>query len=355
MFEEDEEALDHKVKFIAEVRKALYQHGFDLIKPIGDGGFATIILVRSRQYNENFVVKLIDLSSDPGNALPTAFEAEIGALSNLCHPNVIQFFDYFTSENCLYIILEYCSGGSIKDIITQCGYIRPPMLIDLCRQIIDALAYCHSCGVTHRDIKPANILIDKYGRAKLADFGLAQHFGESQLSQWFGGSLAYMSPEILKKKPFDPMKADIWALGVTFYEMASGILPWEGTTPEALSKSIKDTSVKVPPHFLPKFSEVLRACLHIKPDNRLSLQEIAQFPVFSKTQHVRKDISHHRQTPMSTSSEKSRTMKSGVFISAKSNSSRQSCLFAKKRFSSLVYKKPTFTEDDIIYESYDNA
>ena len=113
---------------VNEARKNLYHHGFELCEPIGDGGYATIYKVKSRQYNEDFAVKLIDLeyNEESSGVLPESFEAEINALINICHPNVIKIYDHFCSETLLYIILEYCPGGSVTDMIKKRGVIRAP-------------------------------------------------------------------------------------------------------------------------------------------------------------------------------------------------------------------------------------
>lgn len=351
--DEGDEEFDTRLRWMSEVRKSLYQHGFEIIRPIGDGGFATVYQVKSRQYNEDFVVKLIDLSTDDSNVLPSSFETEIDILSKLCHPNVIQFYNHFTSKSCLYIILEYCPGGSLKDVITKVGFIRPPLLYELCRQIMEALAYCHEKGVAHRDVKPANILIDKYGRAKLADFGIAQHFPKTQLSQMFGGSLVYLSPEVLKKKPFDPMMADIWSLGVTFFEMASGNLPWEGDTPQALEKAIFSQKVNIPDHFSKEFIHILGKMLNTNPQNRMSLSDIENCSIFRKETTVN-TRSMSKENYSSSPGRKMQPLKQSIMLAPKTASSRF-CCFSKRRMSSFIQKK-TFEDDaDDVADSYENA
>jgi serine/threonine protein kinase len=269
-------------RLLGEARKALYQRGFDITTQIGSGGFAKCFKVRSRQYQEDFVVKVFHLIKD---GISESFTAEISALKNLSHPNVIQLFDYFVSESLLYLILEYCPDGSMKQLISQCGAIRPPRLYMFCSQIVAALAYCHGKDISHCDIKPANIFVDKYGRAKLADFGLAQCHHDSPLIDNFAGSVCYMAPEILKREPHDPIKADIWSLGISFYEMATGQVPWNlDCTPFDTSQ----TQVEVPwiQSVSPEFNQILRKLLRIAPEERCGCSEIEFLSIFKRLTSV---------------------------------------------------------------------
>ncbi|KAK8853900.1 hypothetical protein M9Y10_016445 [Tritrichomonas musculus] len=340
----------HQEEIVNEARKVLYQRGYDDMKPIGDGGYATIYKVRSRQYQDDFVVKLIDLTLDESsnNIMPTAFKTEIDALTHLDHPNVIRIFDQFTTNTLLYIILEYCPGGSLKDIIVKNGFIPPPVLFDWCRQIINALYFCHQHGIAHRDVKPSNILIDKYSRAKLADFGLAQLYqmpkysskdesndtNNSQnsrkkhlLSNIFGGSLPYLPPEILYEKLYDPFKADVWSLGATFYEMATGKLPWDppgGMDPENLIEMMNQPAysplLKLNKSTNPDFIKALSMMLTMEPNSRCSLPSIMNLPIFQKqkTKALNKDSSVFQR----------RSFKS---LSARCSSGRNSCIYSSKR------------------------
>lgn len=317
-------------EMLNEARKTLYQHGYENLEPIGDGGFATIYKVTSRQYREDFAVKLIDFSLDDSSSLPASFQAEITALTNLDHTNVIKIFNYFTSETILYIILEYCPGGSLKDYINKVGFIKQPVVLQLSQQIIRALSFCHEKGIAHRDVKPANILIDKYGRAKLADFGLAQHFNKSQRISIFGGSLPYLAPEILQQRPYDPKKADVWALGVTFYEMATGNLPYNETSPEKLLELIKTQILIPPPHFSSSFAEMIKRMIEFHAHDRIKLDDLIKLPIFRSVNHSfqrrgSKDFENTQKKKMCPVAVQILAVKSAT------TTSRKSLLYTKKR------------------------
>ena len=133
----------HLEEILNEARKALYQHGYEEMVAIGDGGFASIYKVKNRQYQEEFVVKLIDLSLDESKALPESFRAEIVALTNIYHPHVIKIFDYFTSATLLYIILEYCPGGSLMEVVCGSQKLREPIIASIFYQLVSAIQFCH--------------------------------------------------------------------------------------------------------------------------------------------------------------------------------------------------------------------
>ncbi|OHS99423.1 hypothetical protein TRFO_34096 [Tritrichomonas foetus] len=159
-------------KMMMAIKNTLKEHDYIHIRPIGKGGFSTVHLVLSTRYQEQFVCKVSEGTKS------TASEKEIKTLLNLAHPHIINMYEYFydQSNSYLFIILEYCPGGSLDDVIKANGPLQPKQLYEYCRQTISALSYCHNRGIAHRDIKPANILLDKNGRIQLADFGLSTKY-----------------------------------------------------------------------------------------------------------------------------------------------------------------------------------
>jgi serine/threonine protein kinase len=205
-----------------------------------------------------------------------SFAAEVSALSLLAHPNVIQFFNFFRSDSFLYIVLEHCPGGSIRDLIVRRGPIPESQLRRFAAEIVTALHFCHLHNIAHRDIKPSNILIDKYGRAKLADFGLAMLIVKRELVNSHVGSLAYIAPELARGEPSDPMCTDIWSLGVTFYEMATGVLPWESV------EAIFERRFVIPGNVPPDFAAAIERMLVVDPTKRSTIRELVKIEVFQE-------------------------------------------------------------------------
>jgi 5'-AMP-activated protein kinase catalytic alpha subunit len=150
-------------------------------------------------------------------------ETEVAALLSLDHPNIIRLYDIFADCGSLFLIFDLCDCGTLEDEIARDGPFKPARIVAYLRQLASALDYCHNQQVAHRDIKPANIFIDRYDRPILADFGLSAIAND--LVSTVCGSHLFLAPEINDIQPFDAMKADVWALGVTSYVMATGHPP----------------------------------------------------------------------------------------------------------------------------------
>jgi len=142
----------------------------------------------------------------------------------------------------------------------------------MCHQIASALLECHQRQIAHQDIKPANVLLDQYGRPKLADFGLSQQFDGQAKTQQRVGSLAYMAPEVLSGGHRDAFRSDVWSLGITFYYMAVGRLPWNAETSFELETIIKSGVYPNPTNCVPSFRAVLRKMLTPEPAQRPPLE-----------------------------------------------------------------------------------
>jgi serine/threonine protein kinase len=263
-------------QLLHEARIFLYREGFNVIRPLGNGGYAHIFEVESRRYGETFAVKVIDLGIE-SDSPPPSFEAEINSLKQLNHPNVIRIYNYFRSESLVYIVLELCPGGSILDVLRNHGPIHPPLLYELCRQLLSALERCHMYDIAHRDVKPGNILIDRYGRSKLADFGLSCQIRSP--TEQAAGSLPYLAPEFFLGEVVDPRMSDVWSLGITFYEMATNSLPWKTNH---LKTEIVSAVILYPDTIPVEFRDVLQAMLTLDPAQRATCENLLTYDIFRK-------------------------------------------------------------------------
>ncbi|EAY18943.1 CAMK family protein kinase [Trichomonas vaginalis G3] len=157
-----------------------------------------------------------------------SYKREVESLVQFDHPHIVKVYDVFSSETEMFIILEYCSGGSLESIVKSGKKITPKALFQYSKEISDAIYYIHSNGYEHCDIKPSNILLDQFGRIKLADFGLCCPCDDTTTKKQYCGSLSFMSPESLVGKSCDPFKNDVWAFGVTLYYIIKRKLPFKG-------------------------------------------------------------------------------------------------------------------------------
>jgi serine/threonine protein kinase len=243
----------------------LSNHDLTYLSILGSGGEGQVLLCHSERRSEDFAVKV--------SSRTEGLSQEVGALQSIFSPNVIYIYEVFAEGEFAFLVMEYCPGGSLMDLIRNEGRLPRERLYSLCKEIADALFACHETGIAHLDIKPQNVLFDKHGRAKLTDFGCAQTLSKSSDAQQFRGSGAFMSPEIWKHQRYDPFKADVWSLGVTFHMMATGALPWEFRS--AAYVRAMDNGLEATNHTMPStFLRILHKMLIADPLARATLEEV---------------------------------------------------------------------------------
>lgn len=206
----------------------------EVLELLGHGGMGAVYKARQPQLDRLVALKLLPTEGTSDPAFAERFAREARALARLNHPNIVAVYDFGRSTDGLcYFVMEYVDGLNLRQAL-QAGGIEPRQALAIVPQICDALAFAHEEGVVHRDIKPENILIDKRGRVKIADFGLAKLMAgdgrESSTASLTGtqqvmGTLRYMAPEQMERTKAVDHRADIYSLGVVFYELLTGELP----------------------------------------------------------------------------------------------------------------------------------
>ena len=201
----------------------------DIQEFIGRGGMGAVYKARHLDLDRVVAVKILPAEIENEEAFTERFAREARALAKLNHPNIVSVFDFGQINDQYYFLMEFVDGTNLRSVIDS-GNIEPHEALDIVRQLCDALEYAHSQGVVHRDIKPENILVDKSGRIKIADFGLAKLLDESvdeslTATRQVMGSLRYMAPEQTRGTKTVDHRADIFSLGVVFYELLTGDLP----------------------------------------------------------------------------------------------------------------------------------
>ncbi len=196
---------------------------------IGQGGMGTVYRARHRRLDRPVAVKVLDSALRGNASFAKRFAREARTLAQLDHPNVVRVYDFGHRDDLYYLIMELVDGVNLRQTI-EAGGLAPPEALAMVPHICEALQYAHDQGVVHRDIKPENILVDRNGSIKIADFGLAKLVGGeagrplTQTAQIMG-TPAYMAPEQLESPGEVDHRADIFALGVVFYELLTGELP----------------------------------------------------------------------------------------------------------------------------------
>ena len=203
---------------------------YQIIEKIGSGGMADVYKAIQLQSHRTVAIKVLKPEFEKDAAFVRRFEQEAQAVLGLSHENIVRSYDVGVWEELPFIVLEYVEGTTLKDRIRAQGKLQPRSVINYGAQVLDALSHAHERGIIHRDVKPQNIIVTPRGRAKLADFGIARNL-ESGTQTFSGshvlGSVHYLSPEQAKGRPV-MVESDIYSMGVTLYEMATGCLPFVG-------------------------------------------------------------------------------------------------------------------------------
>ena len=248
---------------------------FSLEREIGAGGMAQVFLGRDEVLDRPVAIKGLR-GGFVGSEIGTRFRREGRTAARLSHPNIVQVYDAGETEldgrEASYIVMEYVPGGDLGKLLNEKGSLSEKELARIGADVASGLAHAHEKGIIHRDIKPHNILIDDYGRAKLADFGIARALGTTQATQTgsYLGTASYSSPEQLRGEEITP-KSDVYSLGCTLYEAAVGEPPFSGGPIEVASQQL----TKLPT--LPRargvalsepFEALIFACLAKDPADR---------------------------------------------------------------------------------------
>ena len=252
----------------------------EILELIGHGGMGAVYKARQKELQRIIALKVLppDIGEDP--AFAERFAREAKALAKLNHPGIVTIYDFGRAEGLFYFLMEYVDGVNLRQLL-QAGRVSAREALAIVPQICDALQFAHDLGIVHRDIKPENILLDRRGRVKVADFGLAKLVGDpltrpSDILSPVGGegrgegaiptltesgkvmgTPHYMAPEQVEHPPEVDHRADIYALGVVFYQMLTGALP---------GKKIEPPSKKV--QIDARLDEVVLRALEKRPELR---------------------------------------------------------------------------------------
>lgn len=225
--------------------KQVFANRYNLIKKLGEGGMADVYLAFDALLNREVAIKLLraSMSVDPVSLL--RFQREANSASSLNHPNIVEIYDVGEDEGSHYIVMEYVKGKTLKQLIAQRGAMEKHEAISIMDQLVSAVLEAHQKNIIHRDIKPQNVIVKDDGTVKMADFGIATVADTLQLTQadTVMGSVHYLAPELARGESAS-FQSDIYALGITFYELLTGQVPHHGE--QAVQIAMKHLKDEIP-------------------------------------------------------------------------------------------------------------
>ena len=209
----------------------LFAGRYRLERRLGSGGMADVWLAEDQELGRRVAVKILHERYANDAQFVERFRREATHAAGLSHQNIVSIYDRGAADGSYFIVMEYVEGRTLKELTVARGPCPIPVAISYTRQILAALRYAHRNGIIHRDIKPHNVIVDREGRVKVADFGIARA-GTSQMTEAGSiiGTAQYLSPEQARGAPVEE-SSDLYSTGVVLYEVLTGAVPFTGETP----------------------------------------------------------------------------------------------------------------------------
>jgi eukaryotic-like serine/threonine-protein kinase len=245
---------------------------YKILSTIGSGGFGTVYRAEDTWINKNVALKVPHKQGvDFGELL-----REPRLLASLNHPNIVTILTAERQENVFFIVMEFVPGETLEAIIAREGPLDVARALDYTCQISNAVDHAHRQGVLHRDLRPSNVLVADSGMVKVADFGTSRFLEIAAHGTTVIGSPPYMAPEQFHGKAV--FASDVYSLGVTMYQMLTGMLPYDTPTPQDLEKLMRGDFVSAPRSKNPKIPKALNDIVMkaMSPDIHSRYQRVSE-------------------------------------------------------------------------------
>jgi aurora kinase len=255
---------------------------FEIGKRLGSGRFGKVYLAREKKSKFIVALKMLSIRELERSHVEHQVRREVEIQSRLKHPGILRLYGYFWDKERIYLILEYCAGGQLFDLLREKQCFSEPKAADYVKQVAQALRYCHSHKVIHRDIKPENLLLGFNNQLKIADFGWSVHAPSSK-RETLCGTPDYIPPEMISGETHDH-SADLWALGVLAYELICGDAPFfaEKGGVNATYARIKKVDLRFPSYVSQDARNLICGLLRRRPEDRLSVDRVLNHPWIMK-------------------------------------------------------------------------
>ena len=248
-------------------------------KAIGEGAFGEVYKVRHKTSGNLFAIKVINKERILKSNLLEQIKREVRIMYNLSHPHIVKLYNHFEDDNNFYLILELAESGQLFTRLQKMKGFDEPSSAQYLREVALAVQYLHSRDppIIHRDIKPENILLDRDGRAKVADFGWSNFFNDDTKRATYCGTLDYLAPEMIDRTGHT-VKLDIWNLGVLLFEMLTAKAPFHSNSQTELFEKIRRVKIGFPKNFPILAKDLVKRLLRTAPEERITLDELFNHP-----------------------------------------------------------------------------
>ncbi|CAN6865738.1 unnamed protein product [Brassica oleracea] len=263
-----------------EERRVLFGK-YEMGRLLGKGTFAKVYYGKEITGGESVAIKVINKDHVlKRQGMMEQIKREISIMKLVRHPNIVELKEVMATKTKIFFVMEFVRGGELFDKVSK-GKLHEDAARRYFHQLISAVDFCHSRGVSHRDLKPENLLLDESGDLKISDFGLSslpEQILHDGLLHTQCGTPAYVAPEVLRKKGYDGAKADIWSCGVVLYALLAGCLPFRDENLMNMYRKIFRADFEFPPWFSPESRRLVSKLLVVDPDRRISVAEIMRTP-----------------------------------------------------------------------------
>lgn len=251
---------------------------YEIRGTVGEGSFSIVKLAYLPSQSRYFACKIIERKRLRQSDFERRFENEIRIHQQLHHPGIVELCDIKKDDDFYYIIMEFCPGGELFQYIVDRGRLAEDASKTFMIEILESIAYLHSINVVHRDLKPENLLLDQLGHVKISDFGLSRFLDLNGLAATPCGSPCYASPECLSGQLYDGKRSDCWSVGVIFFAMLTGQLPWTKRNQNQLFDQIRKGEYTIPTYISPQCKSLITGLMTVDGKKRLTAREALQHP-----------------------------------------------------------------------------
>ncbi|KFK25373.1 hypothetical protein AALP_AA8G104900 [Arabis alpina] len=261
---------------------------YEMGRLLGKGTFAKVYYgkeITSTGETKSVAIKIINKEEImKKQGMIEQIKREISIMKLVRHPNIVELKEVMATKTKIFFVMEFVKGGELFSKIAK-GKLEEDSARRYFQQLISAVDFCHSRGVSHRDLKPENLLLDDNGDLKISDFGLSalpEQILQDGLLHTQCGTPAYVAPEVLRKKGYVGAKADIWSCGVVLYVLLAGCLPFQDENVMNMYRKIFRADFEFPPWFSAESRRLVLKLLVVDPEKRISIPAIMRTPWLRK-------------------------------------------------------------------------